>query len=169
MQIRLLILPLLICLGNRSYAQTAKMIVSVADMPRNQPEKYVFRVTIVTDSANIYWLQDTSYLQKFVEDPSLLVPRLKKRVGNEYVRYEKFKHFPGYLPDKCVDSCCNCISLGKSQSVSFYINLLKCFVITPGDYILDVDLSPPLYSYTNLNIDLRNLEIESNKVYFTVR
>lgn len=158
-----------VCLGDRSYAQTAKMIVSLADMPSNQPEKYIFRVSIVTDSSNTYWLQDTTFLQEVVANPSLLVPRLKKRVGNEYVRYENFKRFPGYLPNKCVDSCCNCISLGKSQSVSFYINLLMCFVITPGDYILDVDLSPPLYSYTNLKIDLRNLEIESNKVYFTVR
>src|SRR6187402_1635022 len=91
-------------------AQKVNIDFKLVDNKFEDPSNYVFAVTVQNVQFESYWIQDTSYLKSEVEypDANLIYPHLWRKTGGKYMLYENYKHRPGTLRPKCMDSCCNC-------------------------------------------------------------
>jgi hypothetical protein len=150
-------------------AQTARMDLLLIDSSSKNPDEFVFRVTLTTDSANLYWIQDTGYLKANVSESAqnLIYLHLSKLDDATYKMYGHRKHHGDYLPNNCLTDCCNCTYLGHSQSIHFNLNLLRCCDFEPGTYRLSVYTEPPLNS--TVSSTLKGIRgIESNDIYFRI-
>lgn len=134
-------------------AQKASMHVKLLDSSFASHSDFIFEIEVKNDSFPTYWIQDTALLRaRFGYPPSdLLYVILEKKVGGKYRSYERLKQHLGdnFLMDSCVRYCCNCIYIGKGQTIRLRMPLLSNYILEKGQYKMEVTLGPPLESCNN--------------------
>jgi hypothetical protein len=67
-----------------TYSQKAAIFVKLIDSTSDNASDYIFNVEVKNIGFNKYWVQDTSILAKFLENPAenLIHPYLERRVGS---------------------------------------------------------------------------------------
>ena len=156
--------------STNSFCQT-KVQVSIAFSSRNikDVDQSHFKVEVINNGFDRYWVQDTSYLAAHVESPlsSFIHPIVWRKIDGKYKVYMNLKYRLHALPSKCADSCCNCIIVPKGDSLKFTLDLLKCCRrFEKGEYKMQAYLRAP----TDMcNACEQIIELESNFLYFTVK
>jgi hypothetical protein len=164
-----LIMVLELITSNVANAQKATIYVKLLDSSSSNAAEYIFNVEVKNVSFDKYWVQDTAFLRSLLEHPTdnLIYPYLEKRVGSRFKIYEHYKYRAGVgIRAKCLDSCCNCIFLKKSESLKINLPILKCYNMEKGEYRLQVTIGPPLFSCDACK---QLGQIYSKYIYFRVR
>jgi hypothetical protein len=164
-RILLTLIPLILMING--FGQQLKISFKLIDEMDKNPSETVFLVNIYNGKYDNYWIQDTAYLKNQVEYPetNLIYPFLWKKSGKIFKLYENYKHRPGTLVLKCVDSCCNCILIKQGQKLAFTLKLLECYNLTKGQYRMQVAIHPPIFS----PVPKEQLgEIQSNIIKFSI-
>jgi hypothetical protein len=152
-----------------SYCQKASIHIKLIDKTSFSPTDFVFEIAINNNGFENYWIQDTAFLKEELGNPgaNLIYPFIyKKNQEGSYKLYENFKRRTGVgPPSKWQDSCINCIYLKKGESLTIHLKILQCCTIEKGQYRLQVEIRPPLFSCNNCD---QLAGISSNYIYFDV-
>jgi hypothetical protein len=147
----------------------ARLSIALSRPDVKDMTKSHFIIKVMNTGFDQYWVQDTSYLAANVESPlaSFIHPIIWRKINGKYQVYELLKNRLHALPSKCADSCCNCIIVYRGDSLTFSLDLLKCYrPFDKGEYKVQAYLRAP----TDLcNACEQIVELESNYLYFTVK